>query len=151
MDELTVEIISSDDVEDLLPVDSGRLQEYAARVLREGGVSSGEFNVVFIGDEFMTELNEMYKGRKGTTDVLSFNLSDESDEGVSGEVYVSLEQAKTQADELGVPFEEEVVRLVTHGLLHLAGHVHDTDEQYDAMMDRTERLVREFFLNRGTD
>jgi ssRNA-specific RNase YbeY (16S rRNA maturation enzyme) len=40
---------------------------------------------------------------------------------------------------------------VTHGLLHLAGHVHDTDEQYDAMMDRTERLVREFFLNRGTD
>jgi probable rRNA maturation factor len=150
MQELTIEILTSDDVEAILPVDTERLQEYAARVLREEGVPAGEFNVVFIGDEFMIELNEMYKGRKGTTDVLSFNLSDESSEGVSGEIYVSLEQARNQALELGVPFDEEVVRLVTHGLLHLAGQVHDTDEQYDAMMDRTERLVREFFSNRGT-
>ncbi len=151
MHELTIEVITSEDVEDLLPVDSGRLQEYAGHVLRGEDVSEGEFNIVFIGDEFMTELNEMYKGRKGTTDVLSFNLTGDTTGGVSGEVYVSLEQAKTQSAELGVPFEEEVVRLVTHGLLHLAGHVHDTDEQYDAMMDRTERLVRDFFSNRGTD
>lgn len=151
MHELTIEVITSDDVEGLLPVDSGRLQEYAGHVLREEGVPEGEFNIVFIGDEFMTELNEMYKGRKGTTDVLSFNLTEETTGGVSGEVYISLEQAKNQSAELGVPFEEEVVRLMTHGLLHLAGHVHDTDEQYDAMVDRTERLVREFFSNRGTD
>ena len=150
MQELAIEIITNEDVEDLLPADLDLLDRYAAHVLREGGVSSGEVNIVFIGDDFMAELNGTYKGREGTTDVLSFNLSDDFSGGVSGEVYVSLEQAHTQAAELGVPFEEEVVRLVTHGLLHLAGHVHDTDEQYDAMMDRTEVLMREFFSNRGT-
>lgn len=151
MQELVIEVIPSDDLECLLPVDSERLQKYADRVLREEGVAKGEFNIVFIGDEFMAELNEMYKGRTGTTDVLSFNLSDELSGEVSGEIYVSLEQARTQAAELGVLFEEEVVRLVTHGLLHLAGYVHDTDEKYTAMMNRTEELMKEFLFNRGAE
>ena len=149
MPELTLEIITGDDMEDLLTLDSERLGDYAAHVLRGEGVSEGEINIVFIDDQYMTELNEMYKGREGTTDVLSFNLSGESSGGVNGEVYVSLEQAVTQAAELGVPFDEEVVRLMTHGLLHLAGRVHDTEDQYTAMMDAPELLVREFFSNWG--
>lgn len=144
-----VEIIMSDDVDLPLPVDSEHLRKHVSDTLLENGVSSGEFNIVFVGDGFMTELNEVYKGRKGTTDVLSFDLSNDFSEGLSGEVYVSLERAKAQAAEIGVPFEEEVVRLVTHGILHLAGHVHDTDAQYDVMSENTERLVREFFANRG--
>lgn len=144
-----IDVIVSDDVTEMMPVDAERLNEYAADVLGRNGVTGGEVNIVFIGDEFMAQLNETYKGRTGTTDVLSFNLSGELADGFSGEVYISLEQARDQAAELGVPFEEEVVRLMTHGLLHLAGHVHDTDEQYDAMVERTESLVREFFSNRG--
>jgi probable rRNA maturation factor len=146
---MEIDIIVSEDVADLMPVDVERLREYALAILSRSGLIAGEVNIVFIGDEFMAELNETYKGREGTTDVLSFNLTDELAGGLSGEVYVSLERARSQADELGVSFEEEVVRLVTHGLLHLAGHVHDTEEQHRVMTERTETLVGEFFSARG--
>lgn len=145
---LAVNIIESDEVDGLLTVDRERLEEYALEVLAKSGITAGEYNIVFIGDEYMTELNRLYKDRRGTTDVLSFNLEDvphDFSEGVSGEVYVSLERAGKQASELAVPFDEEVVRLVTHGLLHIAGRAHDTDEEFASMVQDTDKLVKSFF------
>jgi probable rRNA maturation factor len=145
---LAVNILESDEVDGLLTIEPIRLEEYARDVLVKSGITAGEFNIVFIGDEYMSELNRIYKDRQGTTDVLSFNLGDDSQdhfEGVNGEVYVSLERASMQSGELETPFEEEVVRLVTHGLLHITGRVHDTDKEYAAIIEDTEKLVKSFF------
>jgi probable rRNA maturation factor len=145
---VTVNILESDEVEGFLKIDRKRLEKYAGDVLAESGIAVGEYNIVFIDDEYMTELNRLYKDRHGTTDVLSFNLGDipaNSSEGVSGEVYISLERAEEQAQEMSVSCDEEVVRLVTHGLLHLAGRVHDTDETFASMAQDTEKLVKSFF------
>ena len=146
---LEIEIIVGDEVSGILPVNSRRLETYARDVLAGNGAANGECNIVFVGDGFMTELNETYKGRTGTTNVLSFNLTDELSDGFCGEVYISLDKAKAQSDELGIPFNEEVVRLVTHGLLHLAGHLHDTDDAHVSMTAKTEELVKAFFAKRG--
>lgn len=141
---MEIDIIASEDLSVEMPLDSGRLRTYAEDVLGRNGVADGEVNIVFIDDTFMAQLNESYRGRTGTTDVLSFNLTDAFTDGLNGEIYVSLPRARAQAEEIGVPFPEEVVRLVTHGLLHLAGYVHDTSEQYEAMTQKTEELVREY-------
>ncbi|MFW6110250.1 MAG: rRNA maturation RNase YbeY [Patescibacteria group bacterium] len=95
-----------------------------------------------VDDNLMAELNKSYKGREGTTDVLSFGLYDSAFEKVDckeaqladsekeervfllGEVIVSKEQAKKQAEELGHSFEEEVGELFKHGVLHLLGKHH---------------------------
>ena len=147
---LEIEVITGDDVSGQLGVAAGRLTAYARDIFSGAGVESGECNIVFIGDRFMTELNETYKSRSGTTDVLSFNLTDERSDGFCGEVYVSLERAKTQADEGGILFDEEVIRLVTHGLLHLVGLVHDTEDEYASMTVKTEELVKSFFAGSPT-
>jgi len=60
--------------------------------------------------------------------VLSFSLEGTRSRGVIGDVYISLETAEKQAKELDVPLEEELLRLLIHGLLHLAGHTHDGKE-----------------------
>jgi len=140
-----VDVIISDDTEEALPIEAENLADYAARVMLSSGVDDGEINVVFVGDAFMTELNETYKKRSGSTDVLSFILSGEDSERIEGEVYVSLKRAQEQAVEYGVTFSEEIVRLVTHGLLHLAGCVHGSDEEYRVMTKDTERYVMEYF------
>lgn len=93
----------------------------------------------------MAELNENYKNRNGTTDVLSFNISDELSDICEGEIYVSLSRAKSQSSEYGVSYTEEIIRLVTHGLLHLGGRVHDSEEEYQAMTSDTEKFVSSFF------
>ena len=140
-----IKIIVSDEVTELFPLKQKQLQRFAVSVLKSNGIKKYDINIVFINNMKMIELNEKYKKRKGTTDVLSFNLSDETSEKVEGEVYISLERAKEQSFDYNVPFEEEIIRLVTHGLLHLAGHTHDGDEEYQSMMEDTERFVNNFF------
>jgi len=142
---LNVDVIVCEDVLEEFPLDTGRLSDYVADVLDAKGVSEGEVNVVFVDDGYMTELNGRYRKREGTTDVLSFRLSDDDSGRLEGEVYVSVERAEKQAGEYGVPLPEELVRLVTHGVLHLTGMVHDTDDEYASMTGETERFVGMFF------
>jgi probable rRNA maturation factor len=85
-------------------------------------------DVILIDDRFMKQLNRKFTKRSGTTDVLSFSMREGEPDAAEypslGDVYVSLDQAKRQADEYGVDFEEEVARLVAHGVLHLLGYDH---------------------------
>ncbi len=142
---LEIDVIIEEKVSGLVKADIERMRMYAREALSRNGVSIGEINIVFIDDEFMAELNETYKGRSGATDVLSFNLTNEFFEGLSGEIYISPERANAQADELGISREEETIRLLTHGLLHLAGHIHDTEERHAIMTRRTDELVGKYF------
>jgi len=140
-----IEIIVSDEVFELFPLEQGHMQKYAASVLKSSGISQYNVNIVLINDEKITGLNEKFKNRKSSTDVLSFNLSDESSDFVEGEVYISLERAKEQSLDYNVSYEEEIIRLVTHGLLHLAGRTHDSEEEYQSMTEDTERFVNDFY------
>ena len=142
-----VEVIVSDEVFELFPLEQEHLKKFAARVLKSSGISQYAVNIVFINDEKMTGLNEKFKKRKSSTDVLSFNLSDGSSDIVEGEVYISLERAKEQSLDYHVPYREEIIRLVTHGLLHLAGRTHNREEEYQSMTEDTEKFVSYFFYN----
>ena len=141
---IEIEIFINDEVAEIFPLDAGHLKEYAVRVLKSGGVLESDVNIVFIDDVNMTALNKKFRDREGSTDVLSFRLSEENSADIEGEVYVSLERAKEQSVEYDVPYIEEVVRLVTHGLLHLTGRVHDSDEKYKAMSGDTEKFVESY-------
>lgn len=87
-------------------------------------------SLALVGDKKMRELNKSYRGREGTTDVLSFEINEPSEEGVLwlGEVVVNRDKAREQARELGHSFEEEVAELVKHGALHLLGKHHPENE-----------------------
>ena len=144
---MEVNVILGEEISELFPLDTRSLKQYAVHILEVNGVSDCDVNVVFIDDGMMTELNQKYKGKSGSTDVLSFGLSNEDSERLEGEVYVSLQRAREQAVEYDVPFAEEVARLVAHGLLHLVGRVHDTEKDYKAMIRHTEKFVENFFAD----
>jgi len=78
-------------------------------------------------DRRMKELNQKYRQKNTSTDVLSFNLNEKmsSDEVYLGDIIISLEKAKRQARERGVPLEDEFGELVKHGAMHLLGWDHD--------------------------
>ena len=97
--------------------------------------------LVLIDDDYMSDLNTIYRSKEGTTDVLSFDLGTIPGQDNSGEVYISLPQAQRQAAALCVPPLVELARLLVHGLLHLAGWVHDTPEQLAAMERETDRFL----------
>lgn len=122
----------------------GALLEAAAiAVLDAEGVSDGQVSVTILGDEPIRELNLRWRGHDWIPDVLSFALHD-SGERLVGDVYVGLDQALRQAREHGVPVEEELVRLVIHGMLHVLGYDHPEgeDREESELYRRQEALLR---------
>ena len=109
-----------------LAADAGLL---AQRVVSREFDEVPQIAVVLVSDDEMHRLNRDFRATDRPTDVLSFDLSDEGDQGLSGEVYVGLDQAAVQAQAWGTSPEAELARLMVHGLLHLAGYDHQTDEE----------------------
>ena len=125
-------------------IDGARWRAFAAEALRAAGVAEGTgMTVGFVSDRAMRELNRLWRGKRGTTDVLSFRAEQdefEKAEGLRlGDVVISVEQAARQAREHGMEFEEEVAQLILHGTLHLCGYDHETD---DGEMNRLELRLR---------
>ena len=106
---------------------------------------TGEFSITLLGDQEMEKLNTRYLGRNITTDVLAFSMG--TDELALGDVYVCVDQASRQAKEHEIPLDEELVRLVVHGALHVLGHDHPEglDRFTSPMFELQERLVRQVF------
>ena len=86
--------------------------------------------IAFISDRRMIELNKFFRGKDLTTDVLSFpHEADEFDPDTAnlGDIVISAEQAARQAEENGLTLGNEIKQLILHGLLHLCGYDHETD------------------------
>lgn len=86
--------------------------------------------IAFVSDSKMRRLNRTFRGKTGTTDVLSFSfVPDEfdSNEDYLGEIIISAEQAARQAKENHLTLEHEIKQLILHGVLHLCGYDHETD------------------------
>ncbi len=132
-----------------------RLTAVARRVLSVH-VAGGPVEAVLTDDSEVRRLNSAYRGRDRNTDVLSFSfLGDPAGrpgggnvlppptlEAPAGELYISLQRAAAQAEERGVTVEEELARLLVHGLLHLAGFDHRTAAELGVMERETERFVQ---------
>jgi len=94
-------------------------------------------NINFINDHRMSRLNEEFRKKTGTTDVLSFNLDDdEGPDSVLGEIYISTETAEKNAKLNGVTYTDEILRLCCHGFLHLLGYDHEKSDDRKVMEER---------------
>ena len=133
-----------------LTVEKNLLEEIfrAADVVGEiYGVESGELSVTLTDDEHIHALNKKFRGVDRATDVLSFAFreSDEpevlgADFEILGDVIISLERAKVQAEEFGHSFLREIIFLEVHGLLHLLGYDH-VEEAERLEMEAEQRFV----------
>lgn len=109
-----------------------------------------ELSVVLCDNTYIHELNKTYRNIDRPTDVLSFALNEGEEEGYDGpdtkllgDIVISLDKTREQADEYGHSFERELAYLTVHGMLHILGYDHMTDE------DKTEmRKEEEFVLHR---
>ena len=122
--------------------DEAALERLVRRVAEGEGGSVRVLGVVLADHATVRALNRQYLGHDYTTDVLSFDLSEDDAEGVvEGEVYVDLDTAAERHDEFGASFDDEVRRYVVHGLLHLLGYDDDTPAGKARMHAREERYL----------
>ena len=105
----------------------------AAAAIGKGGSAA---TIAFVSDKAIRRLNREFRGVDKATDVLSFP-ADETDN--LGDIAISVDTAARQAKENGLAFDEEVAQLILHGLLHLSGYDHETD---NGEMNRLELKIR---------
>jgi probable rRNA maturation factor len=121
------------------------LERAVHRTLVGEGVREGEVSVALLADADIRELNRRHLGHDAVTDVISFALH-AAGEPVLGDVYLGGDQARRQAEDEGVPTDEELVRLAVHGTLHVLGwdHPDDADQRVRSpMWTRQETVVAE--------
>lgn len=127
-------------------VDVDRLRRLAEAMLRAIGQQGAELSVALVDDAEIQALNARWRDKPKATDVLSFSLveGDFADHrgGLLGDVVISVETAAAQAAERHRGLDQEVTRLLIHGLLHLIGHDHESDDEA-RVMQREERRIRQ--------
>ena len=111
------------------------------------------FNIIFIDNDRIKEINKEYRNIDKETDVISFALEDNNDikyDGfrVLGDIYISLDKAKEQASIYEHSFIREICFLITHGILHLLGYDHMEEDEEKIMFDKQERLLEEYEIKR---
>lgn len=122
-----------------------------------------EINILLVDNEKIREMNHHFRQIDTPTDVLSFpilemvdgelvaGVGDYNYEGETlllGDIVISLEMAKAQAEEYGHSFERELGFLVTHGMFHLLGYDHCSEPEENKMMDKQEKVLRLMELTR---
>jgi probable rRNA maturation factor len=123
----------------------GPLTSFLRRARKTVGLS-GDVNVLLTANEQMRRLNHQFRQKDKPTDVLSFpsRQPGHSREKYAGDLAISIEIAKENAERLGHSFEEEIKILMLHGILHLAGYDHESDNGEMARLE--DRLRRKFGL-----
>lgn len=126
-------------------IDLKKLKSRLEQVLENLDCQDKELSVLVVNDARMRKLNHQYRGIDRTTDVLSFpqddGEDDEFDSPLLGDVVVSAETARNQAREHKLSFEEELILLLIHGILHLLGYDHERSAKEERQMRRKTRTL----------
>jgi probable rRNA maturation factor len=102
--------------------------------------SPWQITLIFTDDSTITDLNQRYFNKTTSTDVIAFLLTD--DKALpEGEIYISVDTAAENAEAYGVTLENELCRLVAHGVLHLVGYDDKTDEQRQIMTELENKAL----------
>ena len=127
------------------------LRAIAETLLRAVKQSRAELSIALVGDREMRPLNAKYRKKRKTTDVLSFFIDDQPPAGVPilGDVVISVEQARRQAQERGKTLKSEMVTLLIHGILHLLGYDHEKSPRQARIMFAYEQKLYAHLCDRG--
>lgn len=109
-------------------------------VLLEEGFSSGVINFVFTDDSEILRINNEFLKHNYYTDVITFDYSDSGQ--LSGEIYISIETVRNNADIYGVPFVTELRRVMVHGILHLCRYNDSTKSEIAEMREKEGHYLK---------
>ena len=110
---------------------SGRRKttDWIRRTAKAEGHRTGDITVVFCSDTALLEINRRYLSHDYYTDIITFDYTDTEKKIISGDLMISIDTVRANAQTFGVPFENELARVIIHGVLHLLGYGDKTPEE----------------------
>ena len=129
-------------------VSKKELKRFVKELVAHEGKQLKELSLVFTDDEYLLEVNKQYLNHDYFTDVITFDYS--VFPNISGDVMISLDRVKDNAQSMNLDFETELYRVVFHGALHLCGYK-DKKKEDAALMRSKEDFYIQMFVSRETN
>ena len=143
---MRVEIIRKDDGKKF---SSRKLKKIAQKALEIVEQDHAELCLVLVGNAEIRKLNAKFRKKDYPTDVLSFPAGDQLPVSILGDVVISVEKAKAQSKERRRTFNEEMVTLLIHGIVHLLGYDHERSSKDARIMERLEKKIYRTLCDQG--
>jgi rRNA maturation RNase YbeY len=114
------------------------------KVAKSEGRVLNDLDYIFTSDPYLLELNKRFLNHDYYTDILTFDYSEDGE--ISGEIFISVDRVKENAKSFEVEFDQELLRVMVHGLLHLFGYTDADDIQQQLMRTREDEKIKLFHV-----
>jgi probable rRNA maturation factor len=117
--------------------------DWISNVILSEGKTEGEVNYIFCDDEYLLNINNKYLNHDTLTDIISFDYSLGNE--IHGDIYISIERVKENAVDFKVLFEEELIRVLVHGVLHYCGYKDKSESDELTMRNKEDEKIKMFY------
>ncbi|MCF8319932.1 MAG: rRNA maturation RNase YbeY [Flavobacterium sp.] len=117
---------------------------WLSEVILSENKKEGEINYIFCDDDYLLEINQQYLEHDTLTDIISFDYSVGNE--INGDIFVSVERVKENASDYKVTFDEEIQRVLVHGILHYCGYKDKTEADELVMRAKEEEKMKMFHV-----
>ncbi|WP_247237964.1 rRNA maturation RNase YbeY [Telluribacter sp. SYSU D00476] len=121
-----------------------KTKRWLKAVVEAEGAQLNHLNYIFCSDEYLLNVNREYLEHDYYTDIITFDTSDEGEDQIEGDIFVSIDRVKENAQNLTKSFEDEFRRVLVHGVLHLIGYDDTTDESEAEMRKKEDDYLQIF-------
>jgi len=118
--------------------------DWISKVISSEIKNEGEINYIFCDDEYLLEINQQYLDHDTLTDIISFDYSIGNE--LHGDIFISIERVRDNAADFKVSFEEELKRVMAHGVLHYCGYKDKSENDERVMRDKEEEKMKMFHV-----
>ena len=118
--------------------------DWLAEVIKSEIKNEGEINYIFCDDDYLLEINKQYLDHDTLTDVISFDYS--VGNVLHGDIFISIERVKDNAADFNVSFEDELKRVMVHGVLHYCGYKDKSETDERLMREKEEEKMKMFHV-----
>lgn len=124
--------------------DEAKYEDWITRVIESEDKTEGEVNYIFCDDEYLLKMNVEFLDHDTLTDIISFDYTMGS--LISGDIFISVERVRENAQDFKVSFDDELKRVMAHGILHYCGYKDKTDEDSQLMRSKEDEKTALFHV-----
>ncbi|MGW9684570.1 rRNA maturation RNase YbeY [Flagellimonas sp. 2504JD1-5] len=124
--------------------DKTKFSDWINRVVASEDFSIGEIDYIFCSDDYLLTINQEYLNHDTFTDIITFDYS--SGNSVSGDIFISTDRVKENSESYNVGFEEELLRVMSHGVLHLMGYGDKLEDERKLMRQKEDEKIKLFHV-----
>ncbi len=111
------------------------VKAWLKEVIKTEGYKTGEISIILCGDRYLLNINKQYLQHDTYTDIITFDNSEQADV-IAGDIFISIDRVQENAAKFGVPEQDELHRVIIHGILHLCGYGDKKKEEKVMMTDK---------------